>query len=91
MLASAIKVVDGDKTGVVSDGPDPSVDVDYQLDTSTLTLTFEGFESEAHGISHLEYCVGSRPGVDDVVPYSSVGLIVEDDRQHASIGLYIIT
>ena len=67
-----------DVTGVVLDGADVDRDIDYQLDSGTVTATFRGFESQTHGLVLFEVCVGSRPGWDDVVPYSSEGIIVED-------------
>ena len=68
------------------DGPQPNVDIDYQVDTGTLTAMFSGFESEAHGIHHIEFCVGTRPGWDNIVPYSSQGVIVEESPEEDVIG-----
>ena len=74
---SSIKVVPGDKEGVVTDGA-VEVDVDYQLQTNTLTVTFTGFESTSHGIMQHEIAVGTRPEYDDVLTYTSDGIISDD-------------
>ena len=80
-IFSPVKVVDGDKAGVVYDGPVAHSGLDYQLDPSTVTFTFSGFESASNGISQYEWSIGSEPGVDDVMPYSSYGLVVEETGQ----------
>ena len=90
MFHSPIRVVPGDVTGVTADGPTPNSDIDYQIDTGTLTATFSGFESQAHGISHIEFCVGTRPGWDDVIPFSKQGVIVEEVATKEVTGMIII-
>ena len=76
----------GDVTGVVNDGPVPDVDIDHQVDTGTLTVHYTGFASEAHGVSLVETCVGTRPGRDDLVPYSSQGVISSEEEDTETIG-----
>ena len=46
LCLSVIKMVSGDVAGVVSNGSDTQLDIDYQLDKSEVTLTFSGYESE---------------------------------------------
>ena len=75
---SPIKVVSADKEGVVRDGPDEGIDVDYQLHASTLTVTFEGFESERDGIVKHEVAVGTSPLYDDIMTYTSASIISQD-------------
>ena len=75
---SPIKVVSADKEGVVRDGPEEGVDVDYQLHANTLTVTFDGFESERDGIAQHEVAVGTRPLYDDVMSFSSSDIITQD-------------
>ena len=67
----------GDVAGVVTDGPDTAVDVDKYWDVSQVTATFSGFES-ADGIARYEWAVGSAPGLDDVMAFTAVDLIVDD-------------
>ncbi|XP_066299088.1 uncharacterized protein [Branchiostoma lanceolatum] len=85
VVSSPIKVVPGDKAGVVVDGPRmmiseaddvATVDVDYQLHTGTVTVRFRGFESARHGIVHFEWAVGTVALWDDVQPYSSAGIVL---------------
>ncbi|XP_078658230.1 uncharacterized protein LOC144903713 [Branchiostoma floridae x Branchiostoma belcheri] len=88
VVSSPIKLVPGDKTGLVLDGPHmkdsesddvATVDVDYQLHTGTVTVRFKGFESARHGLVHYEWAVGSAPLLDDVQPYSSAGIVLYDE------------
>ncbi|XP_035698714.1 uncharacterized protein LOC118431579 [Branchiostoma floridae] len=89
VVSSPIKVVPGDKAGVVVDGPHmadsqaddvATVDVDYQLHTGTVTVRFKGFESARHGIVHYEWAVGTAALWDDVQPYSSAGIVLYEDN-----------
>ncbi|XP_019642103.1 PREDICTED: uncharacterized protein LOC109483513 [Branchiostoma belcheri] len=96
VVSSPIKVVPGDKTGVVLDGPHmtdsesddvATVDVDYQLHTGTVTVRFKGFESARHGIVHYEWAVGTAPLLDDVQSFSSAGIVLYDgDANKEGIG-----
>nr|XP_006817093.1 PREDICTED: uncharacterized protein LOC100376421 [Saccoglossus kowalevskii] len=83
MTSSPIKVVAKDKVGFVKDGPnDPDTDnpdVDYQKETGTVTARFTGFESAQHGIVHYEWAVGTAPRLDDIQPYVSYGVFIEED------------
>ena len=83
---SPIKVVSGDVAGVVKDGPDTLVDIDYQLDLSTVTVTFSGYESERDGVTRYEWAVGSAPRLDDVMPYSYVNLVTDDGGASGVLG-----
>ncbi|XP_078573994.1 uncharacterized protein LOC144860567 isoform X3 [Branchiostoma floridae x Branchiostoma japonicum] len=89
VVSSPIKVVPGDKAGVVVDGPHmadseaddvATVDVDYQHHTGTVTVRFKGFESARHGIVHYEWAVGTAALWDDVQPYSSAGIVLYEDN-----------
>ena len=75
---SPIKVVEQDKIGVVTDGPTPGIDVDYQRHTGALTVTFAGFESVMHGIFSHHVSVGTEPKRDDVVSYTDAYVIAKD-------------
>ena len=83
---SPIKVVVQDVAGVVKDGPDTLVDIDYQLDLSTVTVTFSGFESKLDGVTRYEWAVGSAPRLDDVMPYSYVNLVTDDEGASGMLG-----
>ncbi|XP_070574642.1 uncharacterized protein [Ptychodera flava] len=86
--SSPLKLVSGDKIGFVIDGPDEvdtgnkesEVDVDYQLESGTITAQFHGFESAQHGIVHYEWAVGRSPLADDVQPYISAGIVLPEDE-----------
>ena len=39
-------------------------------------MTFSGFESEACHIRTYEWAVGSELGYSDILPYSSVGIVM---------------
>ena len=73
---SPIKVLEGDKAGVVADGPTAADDIDFQRQTATATQTFTGFESERDGIVHYLWAVGSKPCWDDVLSFSPAALLI---------------
>ena len=77
-LSRSIKVVEADKTGIVTDGPDAGRDIDYQLEQSMVTYHFDGFESTLHGLVSHEVAIGRRPKFDDILPYSTANVLVED-------------
>ena len=54
-------------------------DENYQQDTTSVGITFEGFESPGCGISSYEWALGSGPGLSDIQPYSSVGIVMLND------------
>ena len=72
--------------GVVRDGPDTGVDIDYQLDLSTVTVTFGGYESQRDGVSRYEWALGSAPRLDDVMPYSDIDLVTNDGGPMGMLG-----
>ena len=67
-----------DKEGVVMDGSEEGIDIDYQLIANVLTVTFGGFESERDGIDELQVAVGSKPMYDDILVYTENNIISED-------------
>ena len=75
---SPIKVVAADKAGIVRDGSEDGVDVDYQLQTNMLSVTYDGFESERDGIIKHEVAVGTRPMYDDVMTFTTADIITWD-------------
>ena len=74
-------MVEEDQNGVVWDGVGESIreDIDYQLETDELSMAFEGFQSALHGILRYEWAVGSHPRYDDIMPFTSYGIIVTGD------------
>ncbi|KAI8519526.1 hypothetical protein Bbelb_027830 [Branchiostoma belcheri] len=100
VVSSPIKIVPGDKAGVVVDGPRmadsegddvATVDVDYQLHTGTVTVRFKEFESARHGIVHYEWALGTAALWDDVQPYSSEGIVTYNDNANVEGRLYYTT
>ena len=83
---SPIRMVSGDVTGVVYDGPDAQVDVDVDIDVSDVTVTFSGFESQRDGVSHYSWAVGSAPRLDDIMPYSRADLLINDGDMEGTLG-----
>ena len=51
-------------------------DINYQIDTTSVAVTFDGFESETCGIRSYEWAAGSEAGWSDVLPYSPVGIVM---------------
>ena len=89
---SPIKIVPGDVTGVIYDGPEQTdtslVDIDAQLDGTLVTAQFEGFESAAHGIARYEWGVGTKPRTDDVMTYTSFGIVLVENNTNTGEGKY---
>ena len=83
---SPIKMVSGDVPGVVTDGPDTQLDIDYEMDVSEVTVTFGGYESERNGVTHYQWAVGSAPRLDDVMPFSYINLVEEDGGTQGMLG-----
>ena len=77
-----IRVVEEDREGIVWDGTGATVhqDIDYQLDRDFVSMRFYGFESALHGIDRYEWAIGSQPRYDDVMPFTSYGIIVTDEN-----------
>ncbi|OPL20593.1 hypothetical protein AM593_04880, partial [Mytilus galloprovincialis] len=95
VTSTPIVVVDEDKPGLVIDGAEGTdgytlvlnEDMDYQLDFSTTTLQFNGFESHLHGVVDYEWAVGiSSSGFaqanvqlkPEIKYYSSVRAVTND-------------
>ena len=82
-------MVPSDVAGVVSDGPDIQVDIDYQLHVSEVTVTFSGYESQRDGVTRYECAVGSAPRFDDVMAYSYINLVTADVAPTGMLGKMI--
>lgn len=59
--------------GAVVDGTEYLLDADTQVANGTLAASWEAFVDLESGIEDYEAAVGSTPGSDDVVAWSSVG------------------
>ncbi|XP_038050728.1 uncharacterized protein LOC119723897 [Patiria miniata] len=80
ICSSPIRVVEEDQTGYVTDGPTMLQDIDAQQERTTVTVWFDDFESELHGISHYEWAVGTTPGGEDIQPLTSDGIVPGGDE-----------
>ncbi|XP_076085326.1 uncharacterized protein LOC143056125 [Mytilus galloprovincialis] len=95
ITSTPIVVVEEDKKGLVVDGADRTdentselgVDVDYTVDTTTVTIQFNGFESHLHGVMMYEWAVGTSPGGEDVQPFMSEGIIHLEEENVAGDGV----
>ncbi|CAH1258771.1 JAG1 [Branchiostoma lanceolatum] len=96
LTSRPIKVVPGDRPGVVFDGPltvsnethTNPVDVDFQRDNTAVTVQFEGFRSVLNGLAHFEWAIGTSPRLDDIQPFSAAGIVLTQDSQHPGYGLH---
>ena len=73
--SSPVRIVEGDQAGVVYDGPDMTGDVDFQIDETTATASFRGFHSVRDGIRQYLWAVGTQPYGDDILAYTSYGIV----------------
>ncbi|XP_052081925.1 uncharacterized protein LOC127719726 isoform X2 [Mytilus californianus] len=95
LSSTPIVVVEEDRAGLVVDGADGTdentpalgVDVDYTVDTTTVTVTFDGFESHLHGVMMYEWAVGTSPGGEEVQPFMSEGIIHSEEENVAGDGV----
>ena len=65
-------------------------DTDYQLDLSTVTLQFTGFESHLHGVVDYKWAVGTTPGGEDTLSYTPHGLIHSEEENVRGNGMWIV-
>ena len=66
------------------------VDVDYTVDTTTVTIQFDGFESHLHGVMMYEWAVGTTPGGEEVQPFMSEGITHTEEETVAGDGQYFV-
>ncbi|XP_063408918.1 uncharacterized protein LOC134692399 [Mytilus trossulus] len=95
-VSTPIVVVESDRPGIVVDGTDSTdhdpvsdigVDVDYQSDTSTVSVQYTDFESHLHGVMDYEWAVGTTPGGQDVTTFSSDGIFHVEEQTIAGDGI----
>ncbi|XP_076085507.1 uncharacterized protein LOC143056307 [Mytilus galloprovincialis] len=95
ITSTPIVVVEEDRAGLIVDGADGTdttstelgVDVDYTVDTTTVTIQFDEFESHLHGVMMYEWAVGTSPGGEDVQPFMSEGIIHSEEENVAGDGV----
>lgn len=81
-VSSPVVVLPEDVPGIVFDGignREEFYDIDYDSDSATASLSFSGFKSTIHGIASFEWAVGTKPGLEDVQPFTETGLIPPEE------------
>ena len=68
--------------------PDGVFEIDHQLDASTVTVQFTGFESSLHGIMKFEMAVGTEPEKQDVLPFTEENVVHMEETSVAGNGMY---
>ncbi|XP_071123199.1 uncharacterized protein [Mytilus edulis] len=84
VVSTPIIVVDEDQPGIVVDGTDSSYtvgnDINYQSDTSTVSVQFSEFTSHLHGVMSYEWSVGTTPSAEDVLSFTSHGIVHKEEK-----------
>ena len=65
-------------------------DIDYDVDSSSISVKFSGFESALHGISSFVWAVGTKPGLEDVQPFTEIGIYTSEEGNDAGTGNLIV-
>ena len=76
-----IKMLNADKAGVVFDGRNIEMDEDAQFDTSSIGISFFGFESELCGIVGYKFGLGNIAGQNDILAYTGVGVVMRSEDE----------
>ncbi|KAK7498950.1 hypothetical protein BaRGS_00009759 [Batillaria attramentaria] len=82
LTSKPIIVLQGNVAGVVQDGR-TGEDEDFTNDKASVAATFSGFSSQACGIEVFEWGVGTTPCATDILPYSEVGLVMDQNEEGA--------
>ena len=75
--------------GIIFDGIQPNTlleDLDYVGDASTVSVRFSGFESTLHGISSFAWAVGTEPSLEDIQPFTELGISVVEETNNDGTG-----
>lgn len=89
-------VIDGTDNldNVINNGTavDITTDVDYQLDSSTVSVQFSGFESALHGVMHFEMAVGTNPdGGEEVMAFTDFNIVhIEENNTTGNGNLTVV-
>ena len=78
-------IVDRDQpaVGVVLDGDQTVVDIDYQSNTTQLCITFDGF----HGAVSYSWAVGTTPGGSNVIAFRNLTPSESQSKKACTDGL----
>ncbi|MDQ7779968.1 MAG: fibronectin type III domain-containing protein, partial [Planctomycetota bacterium] len=71
--------------GVVNDGAQAGVDIDFQNSTTTISANWSGFSDPESGISGYEWAIGTSPGATDVHPFQDVGMATSASTSHVML------
>ena len=76
VVSTKIKVLKANVAGVVTVGHSGvGISGEYQAERDTVTLTFEGFDSELCGIQYYEWSIGTTFADDQVQVFSTAGVV----------------
>lgn len=67
--------------------PDGVFEIDQQLDASTVTVQFTGFESSLHGIMKFEMALGTGPEKQDILPFTEENIVHMEESNVAGNGM----
>ncbi|XP_046375524.2 uncharacterized protein LOC124148470 [Haliotis rufescens] len=85
-MSRPIHVEKGNSPGTVYDGRSVSEDTDFQRDLSSLAMSFDGFGSDACGITSYDWAIGTQPYLSDIMHFTNYGLtMVGDGAGYAEI------
>ncbi|KAL3857351.1 hypothetical protein ACJMK2_012027 [Sinanodonta woodiana] len=85
-----IKILKANVAGTVYDGTTELEDIDFSSDVTTVTMSFNGFESEACNIIGYEWAIGFVPYGSDVLPFTDYGIVmINDTFGHAQINIQL--
>ena len=65
--------------GRVFVGHEAFVENPFHTDLQSVTVSFEGFESEMCGINRYEFALGTEPSFSDIIPYNSFGIVMVNE------------
>lgn len=72
--------------GIVLDGDQTVVDVDYQFNMTRLCVTFSGF----HGAVSYSWAIGTTPGGSDVAAFRHLTALESKDKKACNNGLNLM-
>lgn len=65
-------------------------DIDYQSDITTVSMQFAGFTSHLHGVMAYEWSVGMTPGGEEVMPFTTHGIMHKEERNVTGDGKCVL-
>lgn len=85
LSSKPIKILKGNKQGVIYDGREPNLDKDITNDKFSIAMHFKGFESEACNIVQYEWSIGSYPYFSDISDFTEHGLAYNENHGKGQI------